>query len=49
MSITVNIDLKEIYRILCPKCKKQVKALVQQKISEKLVEQVIGIEEGGEG
>jgi len=45
MSITVNVDLKEIYALLCEKCKKKVKELVQQKISEKLADQVIGIEE----
>jgi hypothetical protein len=49
VSITVNLDLREIYKLLCDKCKKRVKELVQRKISEKLAEQVIGLEEGGEG
>ena len=41
MSITVDVDIKEIYKLLCPKCKKKVKALVMQKVSEKLAEQVL--------
>jgi len=51
MSITINLDLKEIYRILCDRCKKRLKELVQRKISERLADQVIGLEEehGGEG
>jgi hypothetical protein len=49
VSITINLELKEIYRLLCDRCKKRVKELVQKKISEKLADQVIGLEEGGEG
>ena len=41
MSITIDVDIKEIYRLLCSKCKKKVKALVMQKVSEKLAEQVL--------
>ena len=48
MSITVSLDLKEIYRLLCEECRKKVKELVQRKISEKLADQVMGLEEGGE-
>jgi transcriptional regulator of met regulon len=45
MSITVNVDLKEIYALLCEKCRRRVRELVQRKISEKLADQVIGLED----
>ena len=41
MSITIDVDIKEIYKLLCIRCKKKVKALIQQKVSEKLAEQVL--------
>jgi len=49
MSITINLELREVYRILCDKCKKRLRELVQRKISEKLTDQVIGLEEGAGG
>lgn len=49
MSITVSLDIREIYRLLCDECKKRVRELIQKKISEKLAEQAIGLEAGGEG
>jgi hypothetical protein len=49
LNITVSLDMKEIYRLLCEECRKKLRELVQRKISEKLADQVIGLEEGGEG
>jgi hypothetical protein len=49
MSITVSLELREIYKLLCDECKKKLRELVRRKISEKLADQVIGLEEGGEG
>jgi hypothetical protein len=49
MSITVSLELKEIYKLLCDQCRKKLRELVQKKISEKLADQVMGLEEGGEG
>jgi hypothetical protein len=49
MSITVSLELREIYRLLCDECRKKLRQLVQRKISEKLTDQAIGLDSGGEG
>lgn len=40
--INVKVELREIYDAVCPKCKKKIKSLVKEHISDQLVSQVIG-------
>lgn len=40
--ISVQLAISEIYAKLCPKCKKKLKALIKEKISDQMVSQVIG-------
>ncbi|MEM2196601.1 MAG: hypothetical protein QXI11_01990 [Thermoproteota archaeon] len=44
MSLTINVDIKEIYKIVCDECKKKIREYIQKKISEQLAEKVL---EGG--
>jgi hypothetical protein len=41
MSVNINITLKEIYDILCPKCKAKLRDLIKEKLPDDLVEQII--------
>ena len=41
MSIKVDLSIKEIYKMLCPECKKKLKELVQKKITEQLADQIL--------
>ena len=41
VSLQVNIQLREIYKILCGRCKKKLKKLVQEKVAEQLAEQLL--------
>ena len=38
MSVSVDINLKEIYDLLCEECKKKAKRLIAEKVSERLLE-----------
>jgi len=38
LSVSVDINLKEIYDLLCEECKKKVKKLIAEKVSERLLE-----------
>jgi len=40
--LTVSLTVKEIYQRLCPKCKKKVRELIKEKITEDMVNQVLG-------
>lgn len=42
--IQVQLSVKEIYEQLCPKCKAKLKELIRQKVTDQLVESVIGTE-----
>ena len=44
MSLQVTLSLKEIYDMLCEKCKKKLKKKVMDKVAEQLAEQVLGVE-----
>ena len=46
MSLRINIELREIYKRLCPKCKEKLKKLVQEKVAEALAEQILEEKEG---
>lgn len=41
MSVNVQLSIKEIYEQLCPKCKVKLRKLLKDKLTDKLVEQVI--------
>lgn len=43
--IQVQVTLREIHAILCEECREKLKVIIREKISEQLVDQVIG-EEG---
>jgi len=44
VGLKVQVDIREIFDALCPKCKKKVRALVKEKITDQLVDKVIGAE-----
>jgi len=38
----IQLSVKEIYEKLCPKCKRKVRELIKEKITEDMVNRVIG-------
>lgn len=40
--MNVQLSIPEIYKMCCPKCKKQLKRLIREKISDQMVSKVIG-------
>ena len=40
--LNVQLTVKEIYERLCPKCKKAVRELIKEKITEQMIESVLG-------
>ena len=38
MSVTISIDLTEIYELLCEECRKKLKKMIAEKVSERLLE-----------
>ena len=43
--IQVQLSVKEIYAKLCPKCRKKVRELIKEKVTDQMVSQVIGLPE----
>jgi len=41
--IQVQLRLKEIYEALCPKCKKKIRKLIKEKITDDMVNRVLGV------
>lgn len=41
MSIQVPLNIKEVYKLLCPKCKKKLEALAKDKIAQALTKNVL--------
>ena len=39
--IRVPLNIKEIYKILCPKCKEKLEAVAKEKIAEALAKNVL--------
>ena len=39
--LSIQLNVKEIYDRLCPKCKKKLKQLIKEKITDQLVEGVL--------
>ena len=42
--IQVNLTVREIYTELCEECREKLRRIVKDKISEQLVDQVVGVE-----
>ena len=38
----IQLSVKEIYEKLCPKCKRKIRELIKEKITEDMVNRVIG-------
>jgi len=43
--LQVSLTVKEIYERLCPKCKKRLRELIREKITDDMVNQVLGEKE----
>jgi len=43
--LQVSLTVKEIYDRLCPKCKKRLRELIKEKITDDMVNQVLGEKE----
>ena len=44
--LQVQLSVKEIYAVCCEKCRLKIKALIKTRITDQMVDQVIGVEEG---
>lgn len=40
--VTVQLAIPDIYKILCPKCKKKLKMLIRQQITNQTVDRLVG-------
>jgi len=40
----VQLSVKEIYDKMCPKCKRKIRELVKEKVTDQMVSQIIGTE-----
>jgi len=40
----VQLSIKEIYVKLCPKCKRRVRELIKDKLSDQVVDKMVGSE-----
>jgi hypothetical protein len=41
--VAVSLNLSEIYAHLCPKCQKEMRRLIKEKVTDQMVDNVIGI------
>ena len=39
--LKINLSVKEIYERLCPKCKKRLRELIKEKITDNMVNQIL--------
>ncbi|MCL6579349.1 MAG: hypothetical protein K6T73_08185 [Candidatus Bathyarchaeota archaeon] len=39
--LNVQISVKEIYDRVCPKCKKVIRELIKEKLTDQIIEQVV--------
>ena|GEM_PF-1908857 len=39
--LSISLTVKEIYERLCPKCKKRLRELIKEKITDNMVNQVL--------
>jgi len=42
--VKVQVNLREIYKRVCPKCKKIIRDLIKEKITDQMVDQVLEVE-----
>ena len=40
--IHFELSIKEIYNAVCKNCKKKIRALIKEKVTDQMVDQVIG-------
>jgi uncharacterized protein with PIN domain len=40
--LSVQLSIKEIYDKLCPKCKEKLRQLVKEKVTDDMVNKIIG-------
>jgi hypothetical protein len=43
--INVQLSVKEIYDVVCPKCKEKIRELIRTKVTDQMINQVIGTTE----
>lgn len=41
MSEMPNLDIKQIYAVLCPKCKKMLEQMVKDKVADEMVKRIL--------
>ncbi len=39
--VQVNLDIKQIYKLMCPKCKAKLERLVQSRISQDMAKNML--------
>ena len=44
-AMSVQLAIPEIYAQLCPKCKEKLRKLIKEKISDEMVNQMLGVKE----
>jgi len=42
--VKVQVSLKEIYKLVCPKCRRKIRNLIREKITDQMVNQVLEVE-----
>jgi bacterioferritin-associated ferredoxin len=40
--VGVSLNLQEVYSHLCPKCQQEMRKLIKDKVTDQMVDQVIG-------
>lgn len=40
--LSIQVTLKEVYDVLCPQCRKKLKELIKEKITDEMVRNVLG-------
>ena len=43
--IQVQLSVREIHAVLCKRCRKKLRDLVKEKVTDQMVDQIIGLEE----
>lgn len=40
--LNINLTIREIYDLACPDCKKKIRKLIREKVTDAMLDQVIG-------
>lgn len=40
--VKIQLSVAEIYQVVCPKCRKKIRALIKERITDQMVQQVVG-------